>query len=180
VRRTTARAPETGGRGGALPEDRRCALDCCTGHHFMRAGALHEDRKHAHTPRRSGARRGHPRWPAPEGGGSASPASPWSRCCAQEKGKKGAGRFAHHVNRNQVNSQTKGRRRRWSSTIAGWAALRRDRGAAPEGVDGANLWHGRLSERRKKHQRGTKGEKGESFTGDELPRRWRARGSGAV
>jgi hypothetical protein len=44
--------------------------------------------------------------------------------------------------------------------MAGRAALRRDRGAAPEGVDGANLWHGRLSERGKKHQRGRKGEKG--------------------
>jgi hypothetical protein len=146
----------------------------------MRARALHEDRKHAHTPRRSGARRGRPRWPTPERGGSASPASPWSRCCAQEKGEKGAGRFAHHVNRSRANSQTKGRRRRWRSTMAGRVALRRDRGAAPEGVEGANLWHGRLSERWKKHQRGRKGEKGESFTGDELLRRRRARGSGAV
>jgi hypothetical protein len=99
--------------------------------------------------------------------------------CAGKR-KKGAGRFAHHVNRSQANSQTKGRRRRWSSTTAGRAALRRDPGAAPKGVEGVNLCHGRLSERRKKHQRGRKGEKGESFTGDELPRRWRARGSGAV
>jgi hypothetical protein len=93
------------------------------------------------------------------------------------KGKKGARRFAHHVNRSQANSQTKGRRRRWSSTTAGRAALRRDQGAAPKGVEGVNLWHGRPSERRKKHQRERKGEKGESFTGDELPRQRRRRQS---
>jgi hypothetical protein len=51
--------------------------------------------------------------------------------------------------------------------------LRRDRGAAPKGVRDANLWHGRLSERRKKHQIGRKGDKGEFFTGDELLQRRR-------
>jgi hypothetical protein len=93
------------------------------------------------------------------------------------KREKGAGRFSHHVNRSQANSQMKGRRRRWSSTTTGRAALWRDRGTAHEGVEGANLWHGRLSERRRKHQRGRKREKGESFTGDELPRRRRRRQS---
>jgi hypothetical protein len=68
----------------------------------------------------------------------------------RRKREKGVGRFAHHVNRIHAKSQTKGRRQRWSSTMAGRAALRRDRGAAPKGVEGANLWHGRLSERRKK------------------------------
>jgi hypothetical protein len=58
-----------GRRGGASPEDRRRALDCCTGHHFVHTRTLHEDRKHAHMPRRLGARRRRPRWPAPEGGG---------------------------------------------------------------------------------------------------------------
>jgi hypothetical protein len=62
----------------------------------------------------------------------------------------------------------------------GREALRRDRGVAPKGVKGMNLWHGRLSERRKKHQRGRKGEKGKSFTGDELPRRRRQRQSGGA
>jgi hypothetical protein len=58
--------------------------------------------------------------------------------CA-DKGKNRAGRFAHRVNRSQVNSQTNGRQRRWCSTTASQAALQRDRGAAPKGVEGANL-----------------------------------------
>jgi hypothetical protein len=62
----------------------------------------------------------------------------------------------------------------------GRVAVQRGRGAAPKGVGDVNLWHSRLSERRKKHQRGRKGEKGESFTGDELlQRRRRKQGSGA-
>jgi hypothetical protein len=63
----------------------------------MRAQALLEERKQAHTPRRSGARCGCPRRPATKGGGSASPASPWSRCCVQDMGKGSGEVFAHHV-----------------------------------------------------------------------------------
>jgi hypothetical protein len=61
---------------------------------------------------------------------------------------------------------------------AGRAVLRRDRGTAPKDVGDVNLWHDRLSEHRKKHQRGRKREKEKSFTGDELPqrRRWRQGG----
>jgi hypothetical protein len=43
-------------------------------------------------PRGSVGKLGRPRWPAPEGGGSASSASSRGRCCAEGKGK-GAGRF---------------------------------------------------------------------------------------
>jgi hypothetical protein len=43
------------------------------------------------TPRGSGAKHRRPRRPAPEGGGSASPASPWSRRYEQEKGKRERG-----------------------------------------------------------------------------------------
>jgi hypothetical protein len=39
-------------------------------------------------------------------------------------------------------------------------ALRRDRGTILKGVGDVNLWHGKLSEHRKKHQRGRNGEKG--------------------
>jgi hypothetical protein len=49
-------------------------------------------REHAHMPRGSGEKLGRPRQPVPEGGGSASPASSWGRCCAQGKGKR-AGQF---------------------------------------------------------------------------------------
>jgi hypothetical protein len=45
----------------------------------VRAWALHEAGEHASKPRGPGKRRGHPRRPAPEGGGSVSPASPRSR-----------------------------------------------------------------------------------------------------
>jgi hypothetical protein len=43
-------------------------------------------------PRGSGKKLERPRWPPPEGGGSALSASSRGRCCAQGKGN-GAGRF---------------------------------------------------------------------------------------
>jgi hypothetical protein len=43
-------------------------------------------------PRGSGDRLERPWWPAAEGGGSASPASSWGRCCAHKRGKR-AGQF---------------------------------------------------------------------------------------
>jgi hypothetical protein len=62
-------------RGG---EFAGATLDRAVGHRFVRERALHGAEQHAHTPRGSGRRCGHPRRPAPEGGGSASPASLWS------------------------------------------------------------------------------------------------------
>jgi hypothetical protein len=59
----------------------------------------------------------------------------------------------------------------------GSALLRCDWGAAPKDVGDLSLWHGRLSVHQKIHQRGRNGEKGEFFTGDELPRRRRQRQS---
>jgi hypothetical protein len=53
---------------------------------------LHVAGDHASMPRGSGGKRGHPRRPAPEGGGSASPTSSRDRCGAQRKGK-GLGKF---------------------------------------------------------------------------------------
>jgi hypothetical protein len=76
-----------GRRGGASPEDRRRTLIRCTGRLFARAWALCVAGEHASTPRRSGRRRGHPQRLVPEGGGSASPVSPWSGYCAQGKEK---------------------------------------------------------------------------------------------
>jgi hypothetical protein len=52
----------------------------------------HTEEKLAHASRGSGEGLGHPRRPAPEGGGTAAPASPCGCCCAQERGEK-AGRF---------------------------------------------------------------------------------------
>jgi hypothetical protein len=49
----------------------------------MHAGTLHEVGKHASKPRGPGEWRGHPRQPAPEGGWSASPASPWGGLSVQ-------------------------------------------------------------------------------------------------
>jgi hypothetical protein len=66
-----------GRRGGASPEIRRRTLSCCSGCHFARVWALRIAGEHASKPRGSGGWCGHPRRPAPEEGGSASPASPW-------------------------------------------------------------------------------------------------------
>jgi hypothetical protein len=76
-----------GRRGGASPEVRRRTLDRCTVRHFARAWALRVAGEHASKPRRSGGRRGHPQRPTPEGGGSASLASPWRGYSAQGKEK---------------------------------------------------------------------------------------------
>jgi hypothetical protein len=62
-------------RGG---EFAGATLDRVVGHRFMRERDLHGAEQHAHTPRGSGRRCGHPRRPAPERGRSASPASLWS------------------------------------------------------------------------------------------------------
>jgi hypothetical protein len=81
-----------GRRGDASSEVRRRTPSHYTGHHFARAWALHVAGEHASKPRGSGERRGHPRRPAPEGGRSASPASPWSGHSAQGSEKR-AGRL---------------------------------------------------------------------------------------
>jgi hypothetical protein len=62
------------------------ALDRAVGHRFVRERALHKAEQHAHKPRGSGEWRGHPRRPAPEGGGAAAPASSWRRQNAQNDG----------------------------------------------------------------------------------------------
>jgi hypothetical protein len=76
-------------RGGASPAQSR---EKAPGRHFERGWVLRIAGKLTHTPRGSGRKHWHPRWPAPEGGRSASPASSRGRCCAQEQGK-GARRF---------------------------------------------------------------------------------------
>jgi hypothetical protein len=52
----------------------------------------HAEEKLAHASRGSGEGLGHLRRPAPEGSGTAAPASPCGCCCAQERREK-AGRF---------------------------------------------------------------------------------------
>jgi hypothetical protein len=92
-------------RGGGLAG---AALDHAVGQRFVRERALHTAEQHAHTSRGSGRRRGHPRRPAPEGGGSTSPASPRSRYSLL--GKNGWGGFAHHVKKRRASSWATGRR----------------------------------------------------------------------
>jgi hypothetical protein len=67
---------ETGAARRCLALIRRRTLSCCSGRHLARVWALRVAGEHASKPRGSGGWRGHPRRPAPEGGGPASPASP--------------------------------------------------------------------------------------------------------
>jgi hypothetical protein len=58
-----------GRRGGASPGNHRRTLSCCSGRHLARVWALSVAGERASKPRGSGGWRGHPRRPAPEGGG---------------------------------------------------------------------------------------------------------------
>jgi hypothetical protein len=88
--------------------------------------------KHAHTPRGSGRKPGYPRRPAPEGGGSASPASSWGRCCAQGKGKE-AGRFCSpHKDASKTHTVKDGVVAAMISDGGGSGGAPANRGVAPE------------------------------------------------
>jgi hypothetical protein len=90
VRRTTARAPETGWRGGASPMDRRRTLIRPTGHQIARGRALHVVGATGHTPRRLGRRSAHPRRPAPKGAARGLPAcGRW--CCGASPSQRMTG-----------------------------------------------------------------------------------------
>jgi hypothetical protein len=75
--------------------------------------------------------RGHPRRPVPEGGGSASLASP-RRLKRARKRNTGEENLAHHVTKRRASSQAKRKRqRRGSTTVVARAALRQAGTQAP-------------------------------------------------